>query len=243
MKRNVEISPMKKHCFLFLLCALLPGTIVAADSSSPIGKTEAEIIAQYGEPQSTMDLGETKVLGYRDMLLEFEKGKVIKKTLPPKPPVHTAASIPSTASKSVEGTIPELGGPMELSFTSVDGQTVDLKDFEGKVVLIDFWATWCGPCVAEVPHLLKAYKKYHSEGLEVIGISLDKDKEKLLNFVRQNEIPWPQYFDGKGWNNEIAKKHDIHSIPSFWLINKKGQIISKDVRNNLESAIETTLSQ
>ena len=137
-----------------------------------------------------------------------------------------------------------VGNPLELSFTAVDGSKVDLKDFAGKVVLIDFWATWCGPCVAEVPNLKKVYETYHAKGFEILGISLDDKKEDLLAFTKKHEMPWPQYFDGKHWNNEISFRFGISSVPTAWLVDKKGVLRHTDVRTyDLESAVQKFLKE
>src|SRR5271170_2946664 len=112
--------------------------------------------------------------------------------------------------------------PLDLKFTAVDGSQVDLANLRGKVVLIDFWATWCPPCRGEVPNVVAAYQKYHDQGFEVIGISLDQDKDALLSFTKQNGMVWPQYFDGKGWDNTVSKSFGIDSIPAMWLVDKKG---------------------
>ena len=127
---------------------------------------------------------------------------------------------------------PAVGDQMDMQFTSLDGKEVDLKDMKGKVILIDFWATWCGPCIAELPTVIDAYEKYHDQGFEIIGISLDnaKDEDKLKDFVKDKKMPWPQAFDGKGWQNSLAKKFGITSIPATFLIGKDGKVASSNLR-------------
>ena len=117
-----------------------------------------------------------------------------------------------------------IGKPLDMQFTAVDGRHVDLSQMKGKVVLIVFWATWCGPCVGEIPSIKECYDKYHSKGFEVVGISLDDDKDKLESFTRKMEMPWPQYFDGKQWGTKFAKQYGITSLPDVWLVDKKGNL-------------------
>ena len=133
--------------------------------------------------------------------------------------------------------------PLEMKFTAVDGREVDLAKLQGKVVLIDFWATWCGPCVAELPNVLKAYKELHPKGFEIVGISLDSDKAKLEEFVKERGMEWPQYYDGKGWQNEISGKYGINSIPAMWLLNKKGMVVSTNARAGLEEQVAQLLAE
>ena len=113
----------------------------------------------------------------------------------------------------------------------------------GKVILIDFWATWCGPCVAEVPNVVKAYEKLHDKGFEIIGISLDKDQAKLEAFIKEKNMTWAQYFDGKMWQNEISTRYGINSIPAMWLVNKKGMVVNTNARPNLEAEVEKLLAE
>jgi thiol-disulfide isomerase/thioredoxin len=143
--------------------------------------------------------------------------------------------------KSLKATAELKSKPLEMKFTAVDGREVDLAKMRGKVVLIDFWATWCGPCVAELPNVLKAYKELHPKGFEIVGISLDSDKAELEAFVKEQGMEWPQFFDGKGWKNEIATTYDIQSIPAMWLVDQKGMVVDTSARSDLEEKVAKLL--
>jgi thiol-disulfide isomerase/thioredoxin len=136
-----------------------------------------------------------------------------------------------------------LGKPFDLKFTAVDGREVDLSTMKGKVILVDFWATWCGPCVGEIPHVKEAYEKLHSKGFEVVGISFDGDKSKLEGFVKEKGMEWPQYFDGKRWENDFGRKYGIRGIPAMWLVNKKGELVDFNGREDLASKVEKLLAE
>ena len=135
------------------------------------------------------------------------------------------------------------GKPLHIKFNAIDGKTVDTDKLKGNVVLIDFWATWCGPCVAELPNVKKTYAKYHEKGFEIIGISLDQSRDKLSKFVEKEKMTWPQYYDGKGWRNEFAVKYGIQGIPAMWLINKKGNLVDMKARGGLDEKVEKLLAE
>lgn len=136
-----------------------------------------------------------------------------------------------------------VGKPVTIKFTAVDGREVDLAKMKGKVVLVDFWATWCGPCVAEVPNVVAAYEKYHDKGFEIVGISFDReaDKDKLTKFTKDKNMPWPQYFDGKYWENDFGQQFNIRSIPTMWLIGKDGNLADAAARGGLEEKVAKML--
>ena len=143
--------------------------------------------------------------------------------------------------------------PLELKFTAIDGREVDLAKLRGKVVLIDFWATWCVPCMEEMPTVRAAYKKFHDQGFEVIGISFDKapgekpramekTAAEVLQFTKDKEMPWPQHYDGKYWANEFGVHFSIASIPATFLLGKDGRLVTTEAHGEkLAAEVERLL--
>jgi thiol-disulfide isomerase/thioredoxin len=135
-------------------------------------------------------------------------------------------------------------GKVALDFTQNDtlGKPVSLKDFRGKYVLIDFWASWCVPCRAENPNVVAAYNKYKDKNFTVISVSLDQPngKEKWLKAIHDDHLTWTHVSDLKWWNNAVAKEYDIQSIPANLLIDPQGKIIGKDLR---EGELEKKLGE
>lgn len=124
------------------------------------------------------------------------------------------------------------------------GKPLSIARFKGKVVLVDFWATWCGPCIGELPNVLKAYEKYHGKGFEIVGISLDSDRAKLDKFITDRKMIWPQYFDGQGWQTKLAGVYGVNSIPATYLLDGEGKIIAKNLRGEaLEEAVAKALKK
>jgi len=127
----------------------------------------------------------------------------------------------------------EVGAQLaDFTMPSPDGKDIRVNDIvaKNKYTLIDFWASWCGPCRAEMPTVVKAYTDYHQKGFEVIGVSLDEKKEAWVKAIDQLKMPWPQMSDLKGWECEAAQMFNIRSIPANLLVDQQGKIIAKDLR-------------
>ncbi len=133
--------------------------------------------------------------------------------------------------------------PVSLAFESLDGRQVNLDQMRGKVVLVDFWATWCVPCVAEMPNVRAVYEKYRKKGFEVVGVTLDTNRKATEDFLKEKKLPWPNYFDGKGWQNKFARQFSIASLPTILLIDANGYVVFAGPRFGPETSLEQEVAR
>lgn len=147
------------------------------------------------------------------------------------PPMHDPRLVPGAR-------------PFTVTAKDLNGKLLTLAQYKGKVVLMDFWATWCGPCVGEMPNVQAVYKKYHAQGFEIVGVSLDQSRPALMGFIAQNKMPWRQVFDGKGWGSAVPREYGVQSIPFGLLIGRDGKIAAVDVRGPaLTEAVQEALTK
>ena len=130
----------------------------------------------------------------------------------------------------------------DLTLPDLNGKMVSLSELKGKVVLIDFWASWCGPCIHNNPKLVKLYNKYHGKVLEIYGISLDEDMDSWKKAVRHDRLAWVQVIDDRGWDAASASKYGVDMIPSSFLIDRQGVIRSVNAEGpELENSVRDLL--
>lgn len=132
----------------------------------------------------------------------------------------------------------------EFTMNDTTGKPISLSSFKGKVVLVDFWASWCGPCRAENPNVVAAYKRFNSKGFTVFGVSLDTDKGKWQNAIAKDGLTWTHVSDLIGWDNAAAKQYGVMSIPANFLVDKEGKIIGSSLRgDDLVKKLEEVLGK
>jgi thiol-disulfide isomerase/thioredoxin len=123
-----------------------------------------------------------------------------------------------------------VGNEMEIKGTLLDGSAFDWASYRGKVVLIDFWATWCGPCRVELPNVKKSFDQYHDQGFDVVGISLDRRRDDLEKFLATEKLPWVTLYEGDGVRNPNAEYYGIMGIPTVVLVGRDGKVVSLNAR-------------
>lgn len=146
----------------------------------------------------------------------------------------------AAAKKPVAGAIGTI--VPDFSQNDVNNKPVSIKEFRGKYVLLDFWASWCGPCRRENPNVVAAYNRYKDKNFTILGISMDQDKNKWLKAIADDGLPWQHVSDLKGWGNAVGQMFQVSSIPANFLLDPTGKIIATNLRGeDLEKKLEEVL--
>jgi thiol-disulfide isomerase/thioredoxin len=210
-----ELDPKDKQAFFDAVIAK-----INADGPNPMDAAIVQVTA--GSLDGTDDEFVVKLLEAAVPLLAKSEDKDVKEAL---------------AQANFEGMLRRLklpGNQIEISGELLSGGKVDWESYRGKVVLVDFWATWCGPCRAEVPNILEMYEAYHDKGFEVLGVSLDETPEAAKKYKAEMKLPWDSLFptseDDRGWNNPLARHYGIGGIPTAILVDKDGKVVHMNAR-------------
>lgn len=226
-----------KEIFEKIGAKLKAGQTNEAALTSEIAEIDA-LLAKYSKEKTdeVAMVALMKARLYLEVFDDTEKGIALLKAIKTGYPESNLAANIDRAVESIEKQAATANllavGKLFPNFSEkdLDGKPLALADYKGKIVLIDFWATWCGPCVDELPNVIAAYEKYHGKGFEIIGISLDQSRDALTTFIKEKNLKWANYFDGLGWKNKLGQEYGIQSIPATFLLDGEGKIIARDLR-------------
>ena len=136
-----------------------------------------------------------------------------------------------------------VGRPLSIEFKAADGRAVNLTTLSNKVVLVDFWATWCPGCVALSPEVKKLYEQFHAKGFDVVGINFDDDTNQVQRFINEEGVAWPQYVGGRGPENKFGREYSINAIPAVWLVDRKGIVRDIHGTTDLEAKVAKLMAE
>lgn len=140
--------------------------------------------------------------------------------------------VSSTAQAAVE-----VGDTPSFEVKALDGSKLSLEQYRGKIIIVDFWATWCGPCMAEAEHMVKINTEFGPQGVQFVGVSLDDDERALRSVIKDKKFDWPQFYDGAGWGNRLAKEWGVKSIPATFILDPEGKVVWKGHPARIDEAL------
>ena len=231
------------------------GKTSEADFKDELGEFDHLIAEQHGaKTEDAAGIVYMKAKLYLEVLGETDKGRQILEQIKADYPAtqiakrsdHILALLDQLAAAKKSQDALAVGAPFpDFAEKDLDGKPISVAGFKGKVVLVDFWATWCVACRLELPNVIATYKKHHAEGFEIIGVNLDSDRDKLDAFLKQTDgMTWQQYFDGQSWSNKLAVKYGVERLPFSVLVGPDGKIIGKSLLDEaLENAVATSLAK
>jgi thiol-disulfide isomerase/thioredoxin len=145
--------------------------------------------------------------------------------------------------KGLQRRLDAVGKPLAIEFQAADGRVVNFATLSNKVVLVDFWATWCPGCVVLSPKIKNLYDQLHAKGFDVVGINFDDDTNQVQRFIKENDIAWPQYLGGRGLENKFGREYSISAIPIAWLVDRKGIVRDIHGTTDLEAKVAKLMAE
>lgn len=203
-----------------------------------IQKQQADLISGYVKENIKNNVGEFFLVSYASMLDRNQLNELLG-LASPELQSQMQPLLGGTSSNTFVGK-----QYIDLTSDNPEGQKISLSSYVGKnkLVLIDFWASWCGPCIKEMPNVVAAYNKYKSKGFEIVGVSLDEEKSDWTAAIKKLNMTWPQMSDLKGWQSELGAAYQVSSIPLTLLVDQEGRIIAENLRGNqLEEKLQEIL--